>query len=215
VTAGPNATRRGRDGGYAMIDVIMGLVLFGLVVIAIYQLFLPAFAYSRAASERLAVQQDARLAIDRLTRPLHETTLAPGRIRVYTARAGCAGEYEGCVGFATARIDDCTGPFQLQSGAPEWRASIYVWREAGTNELRMRCDPGTTFPAPRWPPPALSPYTVIGTRVVAVSFELLPPSQALPAAIAVTLQEQLPGAPGPGGRAADVFNHTVFVPENR
>lgn len=214
MTAG-DGTLRGRDAGYAMIDVIMGLVLFGLVVIAIYQLFLPAFAYSRSANERLAVQQDARLAVDRLTRPLHETTLVPGRIRIYSDRAGCGGEFEGCIGFVTARSDGCAGPFQLQNGAPEWRAAIYVWREAGANELRIRCDPGTTFPAPRWPPPTLSPYAVIGTRVVAASFELLPVGDAVPAAIAVTLQERLTAVPGHGREAADVFTHTVFVPENR
>src|SRR5207245_9530608 len=98
------------------------LVLFGLVVIAIYQVLLPAFALSRTANDRLAVQQDARMAIDRMTRPFHETTLAPGRIRVYSAGAGCAGGYEACIGLVTARSDGCAGPFHLLNGAPDWQA---------------------------------------------------------------------------------------------
>jgi Tfp pilus assembly protein PilX len=214
VTIGRGQHVWAREAGYAIVDVVMGLVLLGLVVLSIYQVFLPAFALSRTANDRLAVQQDARLAIDRMTRAFHETTLAPGRIRVYSAEAGCAGAYGACVGVVTARSGGCAGPFQLLNGAPDWQATIYLWREVAANELRMRCDPGTVFPARRWPPPVVEPYTVIGTHVVAITFAPLPASGP-PVAIAVTLQERLPGPARAGPGAADVVTHTVFVPENR
>jgi hypothetical protein len=208
--------RRRADEGYALVDVVMGLVLFGLVLLAVYRILIPAFALSHSTDERLAVQQDVRLAIDRMARQLHETTLRPGRVRVYSPEAGCAAAYEGCIALVTARNDDCTGPFQLLNGAPDWQATIYLWRDTASNELRSRCDSDITFPPPRWPPAVLTPYRVIGTRVVAASFTLLPAGSPLPTAVAVALEEQTPAAAGPRRVLhGTFFNETTFAPENR
>ncbi len=207
---------RHRDAGYAMVDVIMGLVLFGLVIVAVYQVFLPAFALSRSGNDRLAAQQDIRLAVDRVARQLHEATLAVGRIRVYSPAAGCATAYEGCIGFVTARGGDCAGSFQLRGGAPDWQATIYIWRDTAANELRWRCDPGSSFPAAHWPPPSLAPYTVIGRHVAAASFVLEPAGSQAPTAVEIALREQPPaGARPPAGFRSELFRSTVFAPENR
>ena len=204
------------ERGYAIIDVVVGLVLFGLVLLCVYRVFIPAFALSRDAVERLSAQQDVRLAIDRVARQLHETTLAFGRTRVYTAASGCADPYEGCIGFVTARSAACAGPFQLANGAPDWQATIYIWRDATANELRIRCDATTTFPVTRWPPPALAPYGVVGTHVTTASFTLRPEGGALPAAVAVALREEISaGSRGSPSPQAAFANRTVFVPENR
>lgn len=208
--------RQRAEAGYALVDVVMGLVLFGLVLLAVYQIFIPAFALSHSTDERLAAQQDVRLAIDRMARLLHETTLIPGRVRVYSAKAGCTGTYEGCIAFVTARNAACTGPFQLVNGAPDWQAVVYLWRDTASNELRNRCDSDTTFPPGRWPPPVLTPYALIGTRVVAASFTLLPAGSPLPTAVAVALEEQTSAAARPTRRLQSTFfTQTIFVPENR
>lgn len=208
-------TNRRRDAGYAMVDVVMGLVLFGLVIVAVYQVFLPAFALSRSGNDRLAAQQDIRLAVDRVARPLHETTLAAGRMRVYAPAAGCTAGYEGCIGFVTARSGDCRGPFQLRGGAPDWQATIYVWRDTAANELRWRCDPSSGFPAAHWPPPSLAPYTVIGRQVANASFALEPAGSENPMAVEIALREQPPaGARSPAVFRSELFHSTVFVPEN-
>ncbi len=200
------------DAGYAIVDVVMGLVLFGLVVVAIYQIFIPAFALSHHINGRLAAQQDVRLAVDRVARQLHETTLDVGRLRVYSVDAGCVGAYQGCIGFATAH-SACSGPFTLLNGAPDWQATIYIWRDTATNELRTRCNPATAFPATRWPP-ILAPYAVIGRQVVAASFTLLPEGSPQPTAIAMALEEQI-ATGSRQGLQNTFFNQTVFVPENR
>jgi hypothetical protein len=207
--------RHSADEGYAFVDVVMGLVLFGLVIIAIYRIFIPAFALSHSTDERLAAQQDVRLAIDRLARQLHETTLSVGRARVYSAEEGCTGGYEGCLAFVTARNAACTGPFQLLNGAPDWQAVIYLWRDTVSNELRRRCDSNTTFPSTRWPPPALTPHTVIGTRIVATSFTLLPAGSPVPTAVAVALEERTSAARSTRRLQSTFFNQTVIVPANR
>lgn len=200
--------------GYSLIDLTVGLVLLGIVLLSIYALYKPTFALSRNIGQRLAAQQDVRLAIDRVARALHETTMAFGRIRVYSAEAGCTGAYEACIGFVTARDAGCTGSFQLVAGAPNWQATLYVWRDTAANELRLYCDPSTTFPATTWPPPTLEPHTVIGTRVVAASYALEPLGSPAPTAVAMSVEEQIPGPPR--SRLQTVFfSRTIFVPQNR
>jgi hypothetical protein len=195
-----------------IVDALVGLALLGLVILSIYQVFVTAFVLAQRTDDRLVVQQDVRLALDRMARVLHETTLAPGRLRVYPAEAGCTGQYDGCIGFVTARDANCGGLFQLVNGGPNWQATIYLWRDAASNELRSRCDPRTTFPAVEWPPPALTPHAVIGTNVVGTSFTLQPSGNAAPSSVAVTVHERVPGAsPRLQG---DVYLQTVIVPEN-
>lgn len=201
------------EEGFSLIDMTVGLVLLGIVLLSIYALYRPTFSFSRTVGERLAAQQDIRLAIDRMARALHETTLSPGRLVVYSAGDGCEGAYQGCIGFVTARDGECAGAFQLSAGAPNWQATIYVWRDTVANELRLHCDTGTTFPVTRWPPPALEPYAVMGARVVAASFALDPPGVSAPASVAMAVQEQIPGAAG-SAPPKMFFNRTVFVPQN-
>ena len=201
------------DQGFSLIDVTVGLVLFGIVLLSIYALYRPTFAFSRTVGERLAAQQDVRLAIDRIGHAVHETTAALGRMRVYPTEAGCAGEYEGCIGFVTARDAECTGSFQLVGGAPNWQATLYAWRDTNSNELRLRCDSSTTFPVSTWPPPTLEPYRVIGTRVVSASFTLEPSGSPTPTWIAMTLEERIPG-PRRSRLQTTFFSRIVFLPQN-
>lgn len=200
--------------GYGILDVLVGLALLALIVLSIYRLYIPTFALSRNMHAGLQAQQDVRLSVDRVARALHETTMAVGRLRVYPAESGCRDAYEACLAFVTAR-DDCTGPFRLVEGAPDWQATIYVWRETASNELHLHCDAASAFPAPGWPPPALQPYKVVATNVAAASFTLRTAASGVPTAIVVALQEQIRTA----GRASRYqtawFNQTVFFPQNR
>ncbi len=205
--------RRSGAAGYLLIDVIVALGLFSFVLLAIYQVYGPTFALYQGINNRLSAQQDVRLALDRVARALHETTTAPGRLRVYAVEAGCTGPYDGCLGFVTARDADCTGAFQLIDGAPNWQATLYLWRDTVANELHLRCEPGTTFPAVKWPPPRLEPFVIVGTRVVAASITAHPEGSPRPTSIAIALQEQVPVS---SRRApATLFTETIFLPQNR
>jgi hypothetical protein len=199
--------------GYLLVDVIVGLALFSFVLLAIYHLYGPTFTLSRDINDRLAAQQDVRLALDRVARALHETTTAPGRLKVYTAEAGCTGAYEGCLGFVTARDAKCAGTFQLIDGAPNWQATMYLWRDVASNELRLRCEPGTTFPAVTWPPRALEPFAVVGTHIVGASVALQPAGTPRPTSISIGIREQsrtsLHRSP------TTFYNETFFLPQNR
>ncbi len=204
---------RSREQGYLLMDVIVGLALFGFLVLAIYRLYLPTFALSRQVNDQLAVQQDVRLAVDRVARVLHETAAA--RVAVYPAAKGCTGTYDACIAFVTARDAHCTGDFQLVNGAPNWQAMVYLWRDTGSNELRLWCDPTTTFPAPMWPVTG-APSTVVGSNVVAASFALQPADSAIPTSIVIALQERTPRASWAArSLPTQSVNRTVFVPQNR
>ena len=205
--------RRSAEDGYSLIELTVGLVIMGIIFLSIYALYRPTLVLSGGIGERLAAQQDVRLALDRLARPLHEATMAFGRIKVYPPEAGCAGAYQACIGFVTARNAGCTGPFQRVAGAPNWQATIYVWRDTSSNEMRLRCDPSTTFPATTWPPPTLESSTVIGTRMVAVSFAFEPAGSPAPTSVAVAVEEQVAG-PSRSTLPATLVNRTVFVPQN-
>jgi hypothetical protein len=203
------------EQGYSIVDVLVGLVLLALVLLSIYQLYIPTFTLSQNVHDGLEAQQGVRLAIDRVARALHETSTAFGRVRIYGAESGCAGAYEGCIGFVTARDMQCSGSFRLVGGAPDWQATMYVWRDTQSNELRLRCDAGSTFPARAWPP-AQEPYTVIGTKVVAASFTFQPADSPVPTAIAVALQERASTPSRAASRyQTSSFNQTVFLPQNR
>jgi len=205
--------RRSGAAGYFLVDVIVALGLFSFILLSIYQVYGPTFALYQGINSRLSAEQDVRLALDRVARALHETTTAPGRLRVYTVEAGCTGAYDGCLGFVTARDAGCTGTFQLIDGAPNWQATLYLWRNTASNELRLRCDPGTTFPAVKWPPPRLEPSVVVGTHVVAANITAHPEGAPRPASIAIALQEQVSA---PSRRApTTLFNETIFLAQNR
>jgi len=200
------------EAGYLLVDVIVGLGLFGFVLLSIYHVYGPTFALYQHINERLAAQQDVRLALDRLARALHETSTAYGRLRVYSPEAGCTEAYEGCIGFVTARETNCSGNFQMIDGRADWQATLYLWRDTSANELRLWCDTTTTFPVTRWPPRMLEAFNVIGRHVVAASVTLQPADSPRPVAVAISLQEQAPGSlRGP----VNLFNETIFLPQNR
>lgn len=203
------APDRRPEQGYSIVDLMVAITLLSLIFIVVYQVFIPAFALSRNTEERLNRQQDVRLALDRLARDMHETSAAQGRLQVYTPGVGCTGSYEGCIGFATARVG-CTGRFILIGGSPNWQATIYVWRDVAANELRWRCDTATTFPASAWPPPTLAPHTIIGREIVAASIT------SVANGVQINLRERAVTATTSSRRYQTEFhNQTVFVPLNR
>lgn len=198
------------ERGHSLVDVVAGIVLMSLVIMTLYHVFTPTFALSRNSSERLERQQDIRLAIDRVARDIHET--AANRITTYAAGNGCSGTYQGCIAFVTPR-PNCSGEFQLAGGFPNWQATVYIWRDVASNELRRRCDTGTTFPTGTWPP-TLTPYTVIGTRIVDAAFTLQPAGS--PTSLAIALREQTDAGSRPTRRYRTEFlNQTIFLPQNR
>ena len=199
------------ERGHTLVDVIAGVVLMALVIFSLYQVFIPTFALSRNSSERLVRQQDVRLALDRLARDVHET--AANRITVYGTGNGCIGSYQGCMALVTPRTN-CSDGFQLTTGFPSWQATIYIWRDTASNELRRRCDTTTTFGAGTWPP-TLTPYTVIGTSIVEAAFTLEPAGSPSPTSLAIVLREQAASAPQSRRYQTEFQNQTVFLPQNR
>lgn len=98
-------------------------------------------------------------------------------------------------------------------GAPNWQAVIYLWRDTAAAELRLHCDPSTTFPSSTWPPTPLIPYTVIGTHVTAAAITLEPEGSPRPTSIAIAIQER---SATPARRSpAELVNQVIFLPQNQ
>ncbi len=200
--------------GYSSADTIVGLVLFALTIVSLYQVMIPSFALWRNSDERIARQQDTRLAVDRIARDLHESTVKFGRIRAYNCGGPAANENCAAIGFVTARDSNCTGTFQLTpTGEPFWRGVIYIWLDVPSRELRRACAPDATMPALSLPP--FIEYSVIGKELMLASFTLAPAGNSNPTTVAVALQEQAATASRPTYRyQTNFYNQTIFLPLN-
>lgn len=204
-------TRAQSEQGHTLVDLATAMVLLALTLLTVYRIFIPVIALSRNTNERLTRQQDVRLAIDRMARDLHET--APTRVVVYSAGDGCTGAYQGCIAFVTPRLA-CSGAFQLAGGFPSWQATVYVWRDVASNELRRRCDVTTTFPVTTWPP-TLTPYTLIGTSITEATFALQL-NGSNPAGVSVFLREQATTSSQSSHKYQTEFlSQTILLPQNR
>jgi type II secretory pathway pseudopilin PulG len=178
-----------------MIDLVAAMAIFAVVTAGIYQVFIPFLKMARSTSERLAVQQDARLAMDRMARDLRETTAALGRFQVYGG--GTA------VGLVSAR-PSCTGAFTVDatSGRPLWQAMIYIVRDAPSEEVRAYCDAASTFAAAA--PVTTGPHRVLAANVQALTFT----QSGTGDSVTIELHERTPRGD------ADRHIRTEFVPQN-
>lgn len=185
-------SRSRRTSGFAAVDLIVGLAVSALVMVGIYQVFVPVLLFARSSNDRVAVQQDVRLAMDRMARDLRESQMAVSRLRVYGGTA---------IGLVTAR-PGCSGPFDVDeiSGAPDWQAVIYIVRDAGSGEVRRYCDSTSTFTAAA--PVVAGPYNVLASNVQAVTFTQNADS------VTVALHERTPRG------EANRYIRTEFVPQN-
>src|SRR3990172_6906879 len=102
-----------------MVDLGVGMGGFALVTAGVYQVFIPVLKFARSTNERLSVQQDVRLAMDRMARDMRESDMS--RLQVYPGGAA--------IGLVTARAG-CSGAFTVDaaSGRPLWQAMVYIVR---------------------------------------------------------------------------------------
>ncbi len=186
--------------GYALLDLVVGMAVFALVTAGVYQVFIPVLKFAHSTTERLAVQQDVRLAMDRMARDLHESSMAR-RIRTYPDGGGPA------IGMVTARAG-CSGSFAIDqpSGRPYWQGIIYIVFDAASGEVRRYCDASTTIPGAA--PVTPSPYTVLARNVRSLTFTLINRNaDTRPDAVTIDLEEQTPRGD------ARRYIRTEFVPQ--
>lgn len=186
--------------GYALADLVVGMAVFALVLAGVYQVFIPVLRFAASARERLAVQQDVRLAVDRMARDLRESTMSTGRLQVYPGGTS--------IGLVTARAG-CSGAFSVDpaTGKPRWQATIYIVLDPATGEVRRYCDPTTTFTAAT--PVTGGPYLVLARNVQALAFAIArDPATGNEIGVTVTLHERTPRGD------ADRHIRTEFVPQN-
>ncbi len=176
-----------------LIDLMAGMAIFALATAGIYQVFIPFLKMARSTNERLAVQQDVRLAMDRMARDLREATAA--RLVVYGGGAS--------IGFVSAR-PGCTGAFTVDavSGRPLWQAMVYIVRDAPSEEVRAYCDTTSTFAAAA--PVTGGAFRVLADNVQALTFTQSPTLDS----VTIELHERTPRGD------ADRHIRTEFVPQN-
>lgn len=166
-------------------------------MVGVYQVFVPVLLFARSSNDRLAVQQDVRLAMDRMARDLRESQMAVSRLRVYGGTA---------IGLVTTR-PGCSGPFQVDagSGTPDWQAVIYIVRDAPSGELRRYCDTTSTFTAAA--PVVAGAYNLMARNVQAITFTKNEAPE-VQGSVTIELHERTPR--GESNR----YIRTEFVPLN-
>ena len=191
-------SRSRRTSGFAAVDLIVGLAVSTLVMVGVYQVFVPVLLFARSSNDRLSVQQDVRLAMDRMARDLRESQMAVSRLRIYGGTA---------IGLVTAR-PFCTGPFAINagSGTPDWQAVIYIVRHAPSGELRRYCDTTSTFTAAA--PVVVGAYNLMARNVQAVTFTPDAPTISAATSVTIALHERTPRG------EANRYIRTEFVPLN-
>jgi len=174
-----------------MVDLVVGMAVFALVTAGVYQVFIPVLKFAHSTNERLSVQQDVRLAMDRMARDMRESDMS--RLQVYPG--GTA------IGLVTARAG-CSGAFTVDaaSGRPLWQAMVYIVRDAPSGEVRRYCDTASPFYAPA--PVTSGPYRVLAGNVQALTFTLNADS------VTIDLHERTPRGD------AERYIRTEFVPQN-
>ena len=66
----PNKRIRSRQQGFSLIELVIGMAIFVLVLLAVYQLFDTGSATYRSGQRKVDVQQNARVALDEVVRQL-------------------------------------------------------------------------------------------------------------------------------------------------
>lgn len=131
----------GRSGA-TLLEVVMALAILSIVLGSIYGVFVLAVKRAEHAQARAKIQQETRVAIDRIARELRETSRDPAAVQFYnTACTGCA------IGFRTAR--DAAGNFVVEMnnmlptyGQPQWQGVVYLYRDGAM--LKRHADYSTT-----------------------------------------------------------------------
>lgn len=103
-----NPLRRGRQSGVTIIELLVAMAVFSLFILLVDAVFFGANRSSKKSELAAEVQQNARIAVERLTRELRESGFdSPAEIRV----GGTAGH--GAVVFKSARLASDNSVFCL------------------------------------------------------------------------------------------------------
>ena len=179
------------------------MAVFALVTAGIYQVFIPVLKFARSTNERLYVQQDVRLAMDRMARDIRESVTAS--LHVYPWPPDTSGP---AIAVVTAR-PNCSGTFTLNpgTGGADPQAVVYLVWDQASGELRRYCDTSTTRANPAAPVTA-GPYTVLARNVQNLTFTRVTHPVSQDISIRIDLQAQTPRGD------AERYIRTEFVPHN-
>jgi prepilin-type N-terminal cleavage/methylation domain-containing protein len=121
--------RLAAEGGYSLSELIVVLVIIGIVVGALTQLFVSSSVAQVDMTRRFEAQQDMRLALDKLRREIHcasEVTGAPGTSIFIKLGSYCPTNGTGAVAQITWCTKDKNGNAPPGAGAP-----YSLWRYSG------------------------------------------------------------------------------------
>jgi prepilin-type N-terminal cleavage/methylation domain-containing protein len=162
------STRRSpAQSGLTIIELLVSLAVFSMFVLMIDAVFSGANRTSRKAEVAADVQQNARVAADRLTREIRESSALPGNVACTPGPCSDAGNAG--ILFKSARLHEDNTVFCVyvrNTTDPD-----YMWKLPGTSAANAECFRGP--PGPELTPPPYSPpaglqgtYTPIWQRYI-------------------------------------------------
>lgn len=143
------------EKGVSLIELLVGIVVFALLVLMVDSVFISAHRTARTAELGANTQQNARIAVERLTREIRESSQADGGVIVDSSGTWVA--------FQSARLgsdpsvfclnvtDPANALYNVGCGAtgsnfmPVWQSWIVYWFD-GSGVLRRDVQPITWDP---------------------------------------------------------------------
>jgi prepilin-type N-terminal cleavage/methylation domain-containing protein len=212
--------------GFTLIELLIGVVLFLLILLGIYEMFDSGHLTFVKGERKLDVQQSARLAMDTMARELRmagyfpenfdtntASNLAPAATAIHVAAAGSlaiSGDLTG--GCNPAGIPAC----------PDYSSKVYLYCLSGTTLLRKATD----FTTPTSGVPPAAAYTcggdVLAENVAVLTFSYYDANNGLLSALPLNAADRdnvrtvvitlvaTEAVPGPG-QAPQTFTLTQSV----
>ena len=95
----------GRQDGFSLIELMVAMSIFLLILVGIFQVFDPSRNAYQVSERKLDVQQNARVAMDRMSRQLRMAGYFPGGMKLASSLC-VAYQFHICAKVWRVRYDD-------------------------------------------------------------------------------------------------------------
>ncbi len=169
--------------GMTLIEIIFVLFLMGIMMICLYQTFLPGIKAWQRSDVKAQVQQSALLAVQRITKELRASDIESVVMIQSPARSSASITTADAISFLSPFGPDGTHWYDVQKGTILWQKHAIIYLDSQSHILYLQEQPIT--PPTDSPPcyqvetftPAPGKDRVIARNILSVSFEALPDAE--------------------------------------
>jgi prepilin-type N-terminal cleavage/methylation domain-containing protein len=132
---------------FTIVEFLIVMTIFGLFLTMAGTLCINGMKSFKKSGNKLTVQQEAQMAIDRLWRELNESYEGGIKIETSEENEGTPGSIWDAICFPTSRNNnDATGGTAMANGKLKWNRYVVYFKKTGTKELYRRVIEATNHP---------------------------------------------------------------------